>query len=381
MEYFSCNERLWHLSRHPMLEPYSAPIIEHMSALRGITNTATSGATEAAAKAAADAAKTAADAAKTAADAAAKTAADAAKAAATASQKAAADAAKKAAAEATAKATAEAAAKNVGDTTLQAAAKTAADNLSLATKAAEASAKSADELAAVAKTSSKTADDASAAAKTAKTTASAADEATNAGLQAQQAALKAGKSADAAADAGRLAKAGSLAKKTGMAALGGVGLYLATSYIYGKIKQEEKEKEYQQQRDNAKECYAKYMECRKTKAEDICMVENPCMKEAIETIKKEQPEWWNCYQKCYDDKIKSKTSDEAMKMCSESCKSKEKHAQFQCPPFTPQFICSGIQGLQNFFAGAAMWLKIAFWIIVALFLFWIIYGIIKLFKK
>jgi hypothetical protein len=356
MEYFSCNE------------PYSTPIVEHMAALRGITNTATSGATEAATKAAAEAAV------KSAAETATKTAAEAA-------AKAAADAAAKSTAESLAKAAAEAAAKNVGDTALQAAAKAAADNLAIATKAAEASAKSADELATVAKTSSKAADDAAAATKAAKTTASAADEATTAGLEAQQAALKAGKSADAAADAGRLAKAGSLAKKTGMAALGGVGIYLATSYIYGRIKQEEKEKEYQQQRENAKECYAKYKECRKAKADDICMAENPCMKEAIETIKKEQPEWWDCYQKCYDDKIKSKTSEEAMKLCSDSCKSKEKHAQFQCPAFTPQFICSGIQGLQNFFAGAAMWLKIAFWVIVGLILFGIIYGIVKLFRN
>lgn len=351
MEYFSCNE------------PYSAPIIEHSVLTRTAINVATSGATEAAAKAAAEAA---------------------AKAAAEAAAKAAAEAAAKAAAESAAKAAAEAAAKNTADAALQAAAKAAADNLSVATKAAEASAKAADEALAAARAAddavvaAKTADDV---AKAAKTTASAADEATTAGLEAQQAALKAGKSADAAADAGRLAKAGSLAKKTGMAALGGVGLYLATSYIYGRIKQEEKEKEYQQQRDNAKECYAKYKECRKAKADDVCMTENPCMKEAIEIIKKEQPEWWDCYQKCYDDKIKTKTSEETMQLCSDSCKSKEKHAQFQCPAFTPQFICSAIQGLQNFFAGAALWLKIIFWIIVGLILFSIIYGIVKLFRN
>ena len=370
--------------------PYST-IIEPFI-LKSLFKSGTDAAAEAAAKAAAEATT------KAAAETAAKAAAEAAvKAAAEAAAKAAVEAAAKAAAEAAAKAAAEAAAKAAADAAFELgsngllsdatklllkstddAVKTATDALIVLTKstddalsAAQIAAKAADDLTLVA---AKLSDDAIIAAKNA-------DEA---GKAAKDAALKAGKSVDEAEKIGAMTKAKTiLGNSKGVlgfvSAIGGV--YIFGNYLYGKIKQDKENERLTEQRENAKECYALFAECKLTKSESECMTLHKCMEEAVKEVEKEQPEWWNCYKACYDSKLKEgKTATVAETECTEQCKEKEKKAGFQCNVLTPGFLCTMFKGLDTFLTGSSTWLKTIIFVIIGVIIFFIIFSIIKLFR-
>ena len=365
---------------------------------------ATKAAAEAAAKAAAEtAARAAAEAAvKAAAEAAAKAAAEAAakaaaKAAAEAAAKAAAEAAAKAAAEAAAKAAAEAAAKASAQAAFELGSngilsdatklllKNTDDALKVADDALIVLTKSTDEALSAAQIAAKTADDLSlVAAKSSDDVLDIAKSGDEAANTAKDAALKAGKTVDEAEKIGAMAKAKTLLGKSQgllgfVAAIGGV--YMFGNYLYGKIKQDKENVRLTEQRENAKECYALFAECKLTKSEAECMTLHKCMEEAVKEVEKEQPEWWNCYKACYDSKIKEgKTATVAETECTEQCKEKEKKAGFQCNVLTPGFLCTMFKGLDTFLTGSSTWLKTIIFVIIGVIIFFIIFSIIKLFR-
>ena len=311
------------------------------------------------------------------------------KAAAEAAAKAAAEAAAKAAAEAAAKASAQAAFELGSNGILSDATKLLLKNTDDALKVADDAlivlTKSTDEALSAAQIAAKTADDLSlVAAKSSDDVLDIAKSGDEAANTAKDAALKAGKTVDEAEKIGAMAKAKTLLGKSQgllgfVAAIGGV--YMFGNYLYGKIKQDKENVRLTEQRENAKECYALFAECKLTKSEAECMTLHKCMEEAVKEVEKEQPEWWNCYKACYDSKIKEgKTATVAETECTEQCKDKEKKAGFQCNVLTPGFLCTMFKGLDTFLTGSSTWLKTIIFVIIGVIIFFIIFSIIKLFR-